>query len=264
MAKILVVDDEPVFCDLLKGLLGEHGHEIFTANNGHEALDLFKQHHPQFTLLDLRMPEMDGIEVLKRVRTIDPQAVVMILTAWGTDQLEQQARQMGAIDFLSKRLTFDAILTKMEDLLKTPVKEIEPGSILLVDDSPQGRERFEPFLRNQGFHVRLAQDGPSALKLVDQAPPHFIVLDMELGGIVDTWDAREAMNAAGFLQALRQRKYKGEIIIMADSANENLLMQVPGIDTFDILGKPVDPTRLMLAIQVGLILTGRRPHESNK
>src|SRR5206468_12001371 len=64
MATILIVDDERVFCDLLQTMLGSHGHEVFTAYNGREALDLFSQHRPQFTLLDLRMPEMNGIEVL--------------------------------------------------------------------------------------------------------------------------------------------------------------------------------------------------------
>src|SRR2546428_9820094 len=62
-------DDERVFCDLLKTVLGSHGHEVFTAYGGREALDLFSQHRPQFTLLDLRMPEMNGIEVLDRKST---------------------------------------------------------------------------------------------------------------------------------------------------------------------------------------------------
>src|SRR2546427_8655084 len=104
MARILVVDDERVFCDLLKTVLGSHGHEVFTAYGGREALDLFSQHRPQFTLLDLRMPEMNGIEVLRRIRTIDASAAVMILTAWGSDALEKQARQLGVTDFLSKTL----------------------------------------------------------------------------------------------------------------------------------------------------------------
>src|SRR2546422_7748950 len=102
MATILVVDDERVFCDLLKTVLGSNGHEVFTAYNGREALDLFSQHRPQVTLLDLRMPEMNGIEVLRQIRTIDASAAVMILTAWGSDALEKQARQLGVTDFLSK------------------------------------------------------------------------------------------------------------------------------------------------------------------
>src|SRR5437016_14628815 len=101
MATILVVVDEVVFCELLKTLLKGHGHEVLTANNGRQALELFKQHWPRFTMLDLRMPQMGGLEVLKEIRAIDTKAAVMILTAWGSDGMELQAGEPGARDFVS-------------------------------------------------------------------------------------------------------------------------------------------------------------------
>src|SRR5438093_10589752 len=101
MATILVVDDERVFCDLLKTVLGSNGHEVFTAYNGREALNLFSQHRPQVTLLDLRMPELNGIEVLRQTRTIDAGAAVTILTACGSDALQKPARPLSGNDCLS-------------------------------------------------------------------------------------------------------------------------------------------------------------------
>ncbi len=126
MATILVVDDDRVFCDLLKVVLGGNGHEVLTACNGREALKLFSQHRPQFTLLDLRMPDMSGIEVLRKIRTIDARATVMILTAWGSDALEKQARRFGVTDFLSKTLTLDKIVGSMERLLPPATRVVEP------------------------------------------------------------------------------------------------------------------------------------------
>ncbi len=126
MATILVVDDDRVFCDLLKVVLGGNGHEVLTACNGREALKLFSQHRPQFTLLDLRMPDMSGIEVLRKIRTIDARATVMILTAWGSDALEKQARRFGVTDFLSKTLTLDKIVGSMERLLPPGTRVVEP------------------------------------------------------------------------------------------------------------------------------------------
>ena len=122
MATILIVDDERLICDLLRAVLGRQGHEVITASNGKEGLELFKQHKPRFTLLDLRMPEMNGIEVLKHIRAIDPKAAVMILTAWGSDALEQQARQLGVMDFLSKGLALDVLVAAMERALPKPVQ----------------------------------------------------------------------------------------------------------------------------------------------
>jgi two-component system response regulator VicR len=69
MATILVVDDERIICDLLRQIL-RPTYEVFTAYRGREGVALFKQHRPQITLLDLVMPEMDGIEVLRQIRTI--------------------------------------------------------------------------------------------------------------------------------------------------------------------------------------------------
>ena len=80
MATILVVDDEQMLCDLMRAVLSRHGHVVLTATGGREALDLFRQHRPSITMLDLRMPEMDGIEVLKQIRVMDLQASVMVLT----------------------------------------------------------------------------------------------------------------------------------------------------------------------------------------
>src|SRR5437899_10152482 len=108
--------------DLLRAVLTKHGHEVLTASNGLEGLEMFKQHRPRFTLLDLRMPEMNGIEVLKQIRAVDQQAAVMILTAWGSDALEQQARQLGVMDFLSKGLSLDVLVSAMERALKQPGK----------------------------------------------------------------------------------------------------------------------------------------------
>src|SRR5712691_2524390 len=122
MATILVVDDEAVFCELLKTLLKSHGHEVLTANSGREALEIFKRHRPQFTMLDLRMPEMSGLEVLKQIRAIDSKAAVMILTAWGSDALELQARRLGVTDFLSKSLSLDTIMASLQRGLIEPAK----------------------------------------------------------------------------------------------------------------------------------------------
>ena len=73
MATILVVDDERLLCDLLQEMLRRHGHEVVTAYSGREGIALHKEQRPHFTLLDLHLPDMTGIEVLARIRENDPQ-----------------------------------------------------------------------------------------------------------------------------------------------------------------------------------------------
>jgi DNA-binding response OmpR family regulator len=256
MAKILIVDDEPSFCELVKTLLKSHGHEALTAYNGHDALESFMQCRPQFTLLDLRMPEMDGLEVLKKIRAIDPKAAVMILTAWGTDEMEQQARRLGATDFLSKAISIETILGSLERGLKPPsqapaaeARAAQPGipdtaSIFLVEGKADVRNAFVQFLGQHGIAVQAAKDGPDVLSMLDKERPKLIVLDMDVSG----------MKGVDVLRKMREKHYTRGIIMMTAGQQGSLIREAWHMGLVDILGKPVDPERLMLAIQVGLVL----------
>ena len=265
MSTILVVDDERLICDLLRSVLAGHGHEVLMAMNGREGLELFKKHRPRFTLLDLRMPEMNGIEVLKQIRVIDPQAAVLILTAWGSDALEQQARQLGVVDFLSKGLSLDVLVDAMERTLQqtaqaaSPAQAAAPGGapraapvaagdgdfILVVDDEPQIRDLLKRFLTLRGYKVRVASDGQQALTMVEQQAPQLIVLDVYMPGI----------NGVEVLRQLRRRKFTGGVILLTGSQDDKLLQEALDLGSVDVMGKPVDLERLALAIQVGCILT---------
>ncbi len=265
MSTILVVDDERLICDLLRSVLAGHGHEVLMAMNGREGLELFKKHRPRFTLLDLRMPEMNGIEVLKQIRAIDPQAAVLILTAWGSDALEQQARQLGVVDFLSKGLSLDVLVDAMERTLQqtahaaSPAQAAAPAGapppapvaagdgdfILVVDDEPQIRDLLKRFLSLRGYKVRVASDGQQALTMVEQQAPQLIVLDVYMPGI----------NGVEVLRQLRRRKFTGGVILLTGSQDDKLLQEALDLGSVDVMGKPVDLERLALAIQVGCILT---------
>ena len=268
MSTILVVDDERLICDLLRVVLGRHGHEVFTASNGREGLELFKEHRPRFTLLDLRMPEMNGIEVLNQIRAIDSQATVMILTAWGSDALEQQARQLGVMDFLSKELSLDVLTEAMERTLQQPAQAASPARaespdgasqaapagagveyfILVVDDEPPVNDLLKRFLTLRGYKVLVASNGQQALTMVERDTPELIVLDAYMPD----------MNGVEVLRQLRERKYTGGVILLTPSRDDKLLQEALDLGSVDVLGKPVDLERLALAIQVGCILTGQQ------
>jgi DNA-binding response OmpR family regulator len=257
MSTILVVDDERLICDLLRSVLSRHGHDILTASNGREGLELFKKHRPRYTLLDLRMPEMNGIEVLKHIRGIDPQAAVMVLTAWGSDALEQQARQLGVVDFLSKGLSLDALVEAMERTLPRSAQEASAAAgdgdfILLVDDEAQIRDLLERFLSLRGYKVRVASDGQQALTMVKQEAPHLIVLDVDMPGL----------NGVEVLRQLRGRKFTGGVILLSASQDDKLLREALDLGSVDVMSKPVDLERLALAIQVGCIVSEQQGHGS--
>ncbi len=247
MARILIVDDEPAFCDLLKTLLKSHNHEVLTAYSGRDALDAFTQLRPHFTLLDLHMPGMNGIEVLRFIRKMDPKAAVIIMTSWGSDELEQQARQLGVGDFLSKALSLDTLVRTMEHVLNpgkpVPAGKPEADTILLVDDNPKTCDLFRQALKKSGFEVCVAQDAFAAMQVADKERPRLIVVDVEMPD----------MKGLEVLRRLRARNYTGGLILMTSSQSEQLLEEVPDLGTVDLLAKPVDPEKLLVAIQVSLV-----------
>jgi DNA-binding response OmpR family regulator len=262
MATILVVDDERMMCDMLRAVLSRHGHEVITASSGREALELFGQRGPRFTLLDLTMPEMNGIEVLTQLRAIDPQARVIVLTGGGSLALEHQARQLGVTDFLNKGLSLDVLIRAveraMQDQEQTPQRTtpspVKTGaqsgnqateSILVVDDERQVRDLISKFLTMRGYRVRVAPDGPAALALVEQERPDFIVADMYMPG----------MDGLELLRELRAKHYAGGVLALTASQDEKLLQDVLDLGSVDIMSKPLDLERLELAVQLGCILT---------
>ena len=84
MARILVIDDEPGILDLLATVLLRKGHEVVLAEHGRKGMKLFQQERPHLTILDFMMPDMDGLAVLREIRTLDPHAPVIIMTGFGT------------------------------------------------------------------------------------------------------------------------------------------------------------------------------------
>lgn len=109
MARILVIDDEQGIRDLLDDVLRRKGHEIVLAELGRKGLNLFQRERPHVTILDLKMPDMEGLAVLREIRTLDPKAPVIILTGFGTEEGEQQARELGVTEFLHKGFSLHAL-----------------------------------------------------------------------------------------------------------------------------------------------------------
>jgi DNA-binding NtrC family response regulator len=134
-AKILVVDDDPDILLSLQNRVGFMGHEPLTATNGKDALRLIREEEPDLVLLDLKIPEITGLDVLKQIRAAsipsEPRdeettqtipyttPLIVILTAYGTIELAVQAMQLGAFDFVPKPFTADHLTVVIDKALAT-------------------------------------------------------------------------------------------------------------------------------------------------
>ena len=108
--RILIVDDEKVQLEILEGFLVKQGYEATAAEDGQKALEKFKNGSFDLVLTDYRMPGMDGIQLLREVRRLQPEAVVVIMTAYGTVGTAVAAMKEGAYDYLTKPIDLDELL----------------------------------------------------------------------------------------------------------------------------------------------------------
>ena len=119
MAKVLVIDDGPRVRKLMDMLLSHDGYEVILADNGGKGLELYRHEHPDVILLDLRMPQLDGIAVLKEIRRVDLKQPVIVLTGETDPETEREVRALGVSEFMIKGSSLHVLGGVLQRLLKT-------------------------------------------------------------------------------------------------------------------------------------------------
>ncbi len=118
MSKVLVIDDAAFIRMRVEKFLERQGFEIFLAEDGKSGLELFKKEKPDVVLLDVTMPDMDGIEVLKQIKEVDKDAKVIMLTNVDQQETIMETVKLGAKGFMKKPFDEDKLLDKITKLIK--------------------------------------------------------------------------------------------------------------------------------------------------
>jgi two-component system response regulator PilR (NtrC family) len=127
-----VIDDEPIIHEVLSQLLSSEGYEVELSSSGEEALEKHSTGFYDVTLLDLLMPGLDGIQVLKGIKRVDPQAVIIIITAYASVESALSAMKMGAYDYIQKPFKHDELLLIIERALEH--RKLQDENIRLRDE----------------------------------------------------------------------------------------------------------------------------------
>jgi len=152
--KILLVDDEPDILEIVSYNLTAEGYKVYTANNGVEALEKAKKKKPHLIILDVMMPEMDGIEACEAIRNTPELAhtLVAFLTARGEDYSQVAGFDAGADDYITKPIKPKVLVSKVKSLLRrvnlTNVQE-ELGDLYVVGDITINREEYKVLIKDK-------------------------------------------------------------------------------------------------------------------
>ncbi len=117
MAKVLVVDDAAFMRMRCKKLLTQSGYEVIEAATGSQAVEMYQSDNPDLVLLDITMPDMDGLTALREIMKIDPDARVAMVTAMGQQSMVMDALKAGAKDFVIKPFDQDRVLAAIKKLM---------------------------------------------------------------------------------------------------------------------------------------------------
>ncbi len=117
MAKVMVVDDAAFMRVRAAKVLQDNGHQVLEAENGVDAVRKYQEWQPDVVLMDITMPEMDGVTALKEIKKLDPTARVAMVTAMGQQAIVMEALKAGARDFVLKPFQPERVLSALQKLL---------------------------------------------------------------------------------------------------------------------------------------------------
>lgn len=174
--QVLVVEDEPDIAELIRYHLEGNGYRVTTAARGEEALAKARQEKPDLITLDIRLPDIDGFEVLQRLKsdaeTADIPVVILSIVPDRGDGF-----RLGAVDYVTKPVDEGRLLSAVGAIL--PKEDL----ILAVDDDRDTTRLVQEVLGRAGFTVRMAHNGFEALAVARQEQPGLILLDLKMPGL---------------------------------------------------------------------------------
>jgi len=175
-AGILIVDDDVGMCETLSDIMEDKGYRTIIASDGYEAIQKVKEMDFDVILMDIRMPGMNGVETFKQIKNIQPDAAVVMMTAYAVEDLIKEALLEGAYGVLYKPFDMERMIGLIEGVK-------EGGAVLVVDDDPHNCEFFKDILEVRGYQVSIALSGEEAVEIVREDKYAMIFIDMKLPGM---------------------------------------------------------------------------------
>ena len=172
---ILVVDDDADICRNLSDILTDLGYRVDTATGGLAALELVRQRPYDVALLDLKMPDMDGLTLYRELKKLQADTVAIVVSAYASGAISEAALTAGAWQVLPKPVDLDRLLGLVGEAIDQPL-------ILVVDDDTDLCQSLWDLLRERGYRVCVAHNEEEAAERLRGKAFHVVLIDLKLPG----------------------------------------------------------------------------------
>ena len=226
---ILVVDDLRNIRLTLGGILEDKGHNVVTVEDGYRAIEAVKKTHFDAIFMDIKMPGINGVQTFREIKKIDPDAAVIMMTAYSVEDLVKEALEEGAYAVAYKPFDIDKIISYIDELLE------DKTLILVVDDQFGDRETLKGVLEDKGYRVTTAADGAEAVNMVNEKHYDVIFLDIKMPGIdgVETFEQ------------VHQIDPRAVVIMMTGFSEEDMVKKALSCGAYTCIYKPFDMEKVI-------------------
>ena len=224
--KVLVIDDEAATLTMFRLFLSAYGYQVLVAEDGESGLALVQEHHPDIVFTDLKMPKMDGFQVLKEIKRMAPRTEVIVITGHGDMDLIIQALNLDATDFINKpikRTALDAALRRACERLQRPLPQT--GTLSFNVEQGVGRIQIEGTLRREN-RAQLLQCCQQAREDMDTA----VLFQFMDNAAVDGPGISELINCLSTIRKNGQR-----VAVLGLSENFKVIFEMVGVARFATL-----------------------------
>ena len=175
---ILIIDDNRDMADGLGMILENEGYQVTLAYNGHDGMNAFNEGRFDVALIDIRMPDMNGFEVLREIHKKDPKVRAIMITGYRIQQVLSEIVDDGNVEILRKPFEVERVLQILDE-------HHDETIVLVTDDAPDCGERLSAYLKGHGMQTMLARNCQEAIDGVISRPVDVLVLDMRRPIIYD-------------------------------------------------------------------------------
>ena len=228
---ILVVDDLKSSRLTLGGVLEDEGHNVVLAENGYQAIEAAKQIPFDLIFMDIKMPGINGVQTFREVKKINPQAAVIMMTAYSVEDLVREALEEGAYAVIYKPFDIEHVVSIIESALHKTL-------ILIVDDYFADREALKVILEERGYRVVTAETGAETIERVKEKHFDIIFLDIRLPDI----------DGAQIFEQVKAIDPEVAVIMMTGYSEEEAVRRAISQGAYTCIYKPFDIEKILALV----------------
>ncbi|MBF0366499.1 MAG: response regulator [Oligoflexia bacterium] len=239
--KVLIVDDDVIICDYLEKELKRNYLTTFVAYTGEKALQLIKGNSFDIVLLDVGLPDINGLDVLTTIKEATPKCEVIIITGSGTMEIAVQALRKGAIDYIEKPFKSSDIVVSIGRALEKLIEneeENQQNTLLIIDDEPELAKLLQSFFQGEKYEVFAATDGEEGLNIIKNNKIDLMVTDVNLGKLTGIEVLKQAKSFCSDIEA----------IMVTGHSSADLAIAAIRAGASDYIAKPINLEELTFSV----------------